>query len=89
MSLTYLQHLLSSIPSRSVQEQTVHVYAISRRPLIGLVKWKNFEFEIKLVDRNRVLPGVVLSRARQESLREKETGNPKYIRFSFVIPVLN
>ena len=55
------------VPSRSLQEQSMYIDAISWWFLSGVV-FQNIELKPQQVNRNGVFPGVVLFSTRQESL---------------------
>jgi len=67
----------------------MNINTVSRSVFVGLVARQDFELEVELVDRDRVLPRVVLPRSGQESLREEEAGYPEHDWFAVLVPVLD
>ena len=76
-----------AVPAGAVQEEAFDVGSVTRRLLVLLVI-QHFEVEDQMIDRNRVLSGVILLHARQKRLGEVEAGHPENWRGAFFVPVL-
>lgn len=75
------------VEARAVEEQSVNVDPVFGRHVEYGVPQRD-EIVDQQIDRNGILPRVVLTGAREKGLREEETGNPERCRRVLVVPRL-
>lgn len=89
LRLWLLQDMLTIIPARAFQVQSINIAAIVRffANVRVLHRVDHHEIEGELIDGDLMLTRVVLRCAGDERLREEETGNPECFRRSLLDPI--
>ena len=90
LGVTLLELLGAVVPLAALEVKAVEIAArlwLSLDVLVAHLAHHDVR-ETDLIDRNRVLSGIVLLSSSEESLWEEEAGDPEDIRGAIVVPVL-